>query len=195
MTLRFFALLFASLLLLPGLHAAPGGVDAEQRLRRAIDEILAAADRAPNARALATDLGPILRKYVSFPVMTRRAVGPGWRQFNAEQQKRAADLFAMLVIRNYSGKLTPGQRPAITFKPTTTPAPGRVEVPTTLVYQGSRYEVVYRMEQSEGWRVTDVVIEGVSFVANYRSQFDAQFKKGGANAVINGLAQAVDNPQ
>jgi phospholipid transport system substrate-binding protein len=39
------------------------------------------------------------------------------------------------------------------------------------------------------------VIEGVSLIANYRSQLDAQFKKGGANAVISSLTQSVSRPQ
>jgi phospholipid transport system substrate-binding protein len=66
-----------------------------------------------------------------------------------------------------------------------------VEVPTTTLYKGSRYEVIYRQEAAEKWRITDVVIEGVSMVANYRTQFDAEFKSGGANAVINALKKSV----
>ena len=81
----------------------------------------------------------------------------------------------------------------IKFKTASAPAPGRVEIPTTLIYKGSQYNVTYRMEESEGWRITDVLIEGVSFVANYRTQFDATFKKGGSTAVIDALSQSVAN--
>jgi len=35
----------------------------------------------------------------------------------------------------------------------------------------------------------------VSLVANYRSQFDAEFKKGGASAVVGALSQSVDHPK
>jgi phospholipid transport system substrate-binding protein len=134
-----------------------------------------------------------LEKYISFNAMTRRAVGPGWRQFTDDQQKRATQLFTTLLIRTYSKKLTPGEYPVIKFKTASTPAPGRVEIPTTLSYKGSQYNVTYRMEESEGWRITDVLIEGVSFVANYRTQFDAQFKRGGSTAVIDALSQSVAN--
>ena len=48
--------------------------------------------------------------------------------------------------------------------------------------------------RSKGWRVTDVVIEGVSMVANYRGQFDAQFLSGGAAAVLGSLKKSVTNP-
>jgi phospholipid transport system substrate-binding protein len=133
----------------------------------------------------------VLQKHLSFEAMTRRAVGPGWRQFSRDQQQQATRLFTTLIIRTYSSKFTPGEHPEVQYKSATIPTPGRVEVPTTLLYQGSRYNVVYRLEESEGWRVTDVVIEGVSLVANYRSQFDVEFKKGGANAVVAALSQSV----
>ena len=174
-------------------EAAPTD-EAQVRLRSAIDEVLAVSDRVSSRSALATTVRPVLQKHISFETMTRRAVGVGWRQFNAAQQKKATDLFTTLVIRTYSNKFTPGERPAINYKTATTPAAGRVDVPTTLVYKGSQYAVTYRMEQISGWRIADVVIEGVSLIANYRSQLDATFKQGGAEAVIRSLEQSVSRP-
>ncbi len=169
--------------------------DAEKRLERAIDDVLAVANHSTGGAALADNLRPVLEKHLSFSAMTRRAVGPGWRQFSKTQQDESTLLFTTLIIRTYSNKLTPGEQPVIKFKPALAPEPGRVDVPTTLLYQGSDYSVTYRMEEAEGWRVTDVVIEGVSLIANYRTQLDAQFKKGGAQAVISSLNQSVNRPQ
>lgn len=194
MSLRPLLLLLAPLLLLQGTALASTEA-AEKRLHSAVDEVLSVADHATSNSSLATSLRPILLNYISFDAMTRRAVGPGWRQFTPDQQKKAVQLFATLIIRTYSAKFTPGEHPVINFKTATSPAPGRVEVSTTLLYQGSHYEVVYRLEEAEGWRITDVVIEGVSLIANYRTQFDAQFKKGGADAVTSALTQSVNAPQ
>lgn len=191
MKFRFFTLLLAPLALL---HSALGTptTPAEDRLKAAVKEVLALAAEASNPSDLARDLRPVLLKNICFDAMTRRAVGPGWRQLTGPQQEKAIGLFTTLVIRTYGDKFTPGERPNIQFKPASTPAPGRVEIPTTILYQGSRYEVVYRLEEAEDWRITDVVIEGISLVANYRSQFDAAFKKDGANGVISALTQAED---
>ncbi|MGH8047610.1 MAG: MlaC/ttg2D family ABC transporter substrate-binding protein [Chthoniobacterales bacterium] len=169
--------------------------EAEKRLHTVVDAVVKIAEGSSSNSGLAEKLRPLLQKYLSFDAMTRRAVGPGWRQFSKAQQSDAIGLFTTLIIRTYATKYTPGEHPAITYKTATEPAPGRVEIPTTLVYKGSRYSVIYRMEAAEGWRITDVVAEGVSLVANYRSQFDAQFKKGGATAVLNSLTQAVDHPK
>ena len=187
-------LLFALLNLLHGMAVA-STAEAEKRLQSAVNEVLRVADHAPTNNALAESLQPVLLKYMSFDAMTRRAIGPGWRQFTPDQQRKATQLFTALVIRKYSSKFTLGEHPVVKFRTASATAPGRVEVPTTLLYQGSNYNVTYRLEEDEDWRITDVIVEGVSFVANYRSQFDAQFKKGGSNAVIGALSQSVARPQ
>lgn len=177
-------------LTVPNLEAAPDDA-AVQKLKSAVNEVLAVADTASSPSVLAQKLGPVLGKHVSFEVMTKRAVGPGWRSFTPEQQKKATDLFAKLIIRTYSAKFTPGEKPVIEYLAATTPAKGRVDVPTKMQYKGAKYSVSYRLEQSGSWMITDVIIEGVSLIANYRSQLDAQFKRGGAQAVINSLNQSL----
>ena len=193
MSPRSIFLILVSLLLLQGVSRA-STADAEKRLKTAVNEVVSTANRAPNTSDLVVSLRPILLNIISFDAMTRRAVGPGWRQFSEEQQKEATRLFTTLIIRTYSSKFTPGQLPEITYKAAQTPAPGRVEVPTTIFYKGSHYDVTYRMEDAEKGDITDVVIEGVSLVANYRTQFDSEFKQGGANAVIAALKRSVATP-
>lgn len=186
---RAFFLLSMACLALPGITSA-SPAEAQAKLQGAMTQVLAVANRAGSKDAIATSVRPLLQRYVSFETMTRRAVGPGWNAFNAAQKAKATQLFTTLVIRTYSNKFTPGQLPQIQYRTATEPAAGRVDVPTSIVYQGSRYTVTYRMEQP-GWLITDVVIEGVSMIANYRSQLDATYKKGGADAVIKSLEQSV----
>lgn len=190
MIFRRHLLIFAALMG-TAVTAGASTAEAERRLRTAVDEVLGVADHAPNGDALNARVRPVLERHVSFETMTRRAVGFGWRQFSSEQQRRAVQLFTTVVIRSYTDKFTPGERPAITWQPAVSPASGRVDVPTRMVYAGSNYHVTYRMEDTGGWRIADVIIEGVSLVANYRSQLDATFRKGGANAVIQSLEQSI----
>jgi len=140
---------------------------------------------------MADQLQPVLVRHVCFESMTRRAVGPGWRQFTPAQQAEATKLFTKLIIRSYSEKFTPGQQPDIKYLKATSPGAGKVEIPTSTVYKGSRYTITYRLENRGKWLVTDILAEGVSFVANYRAQFDELVKKGGAVAVLDSLKQSV----
>jgi len=167
---------------------AVGSLDAAQtRLRSAIDEVLAIALKAKDRASLMAQIGVVLERHISFAVMTRRAVGPGWRQFIPAQQSQAIASFSRLIIRSYGNKFTIGEKPQIDYKSAAATGEGRVDVSTTTTYHGAKYKVVYRLEEAESWRTTDVVIEGVSMVANYRSQLDPVFKRGGADAVIKSL--------
>jgi phospholipid transport system substrate-binding protein len=192
--MRSLSLILASFALAHG-HLSASTLEAEKFLKKAVTEVAQIADHSQNSSALAASVRPVLMNVISFELMTRRAVGPGWREFTEAQKKEATDLFATLIIRTYSSKFTPGEFPEISYKPAIVPAPGRVEIPTRILYRGSQYEVIYRQEDSVAWRITDVVIEGVSLIATYRTQFDSQFKQGGAPAVISALKKSVATPQ
>lgn len=183
-------ILILFLLLLP-LAACASTVEARSKLETAVNDALNTAKASPDNRVMAAKLRPVLEKYINFETMTRRAVGPGWKQFSGPQRTKATDLFTTLFIRGYSEKLTPGEFPAIKIMEAKSPAPGRYEIPTTLSYRGSNYDVTYRLEEADNMRISDIIIEGVSLVANYRSQFDEVFKKGGAEAVVDALNQTV----
>lgn len=178
---------------IPNLFCA-STADAENFLKKSVSEIVEIAKSSPNSTALAESARPILLKIISFDAMTRRAVGPGWKQFTPEQKKESVELFSTLIIRTYSSKFTPGELPEVTYRAATSPSPERVEVSTNTLYKGSKYNVIYRLEEVNGWRITDVVIEGVSMVANYRTQFDGEFKQGGANAILGALKKSVSTP-
>ena len=170
---------------------ARAAVDAESALREGMNQVLAVTEDSKGGRPMADQLQSVLEKRICFESMTRRAIGPGWRQFTPAQQAEATKLFTKLILRSYSSKFTPGQRPEVNYLKATSPAPGRIEIPTTMLYKGSRYSIVYRMENRGRWLVTDILAEGVSLVANYRAQFDGLYKKGGATAVLDSLRQSV----
>lgn len=179
-----------SVLALIQVPASLAAADAEVTLRDGMKEVLAITETSKGGRPMADKLQPILEKRVCFESMTRRAIGPGWRQFTPAQQQEATRLFTKLIIRSYSNKFTPGEQPEINYLKSKSPAPDKIEIPTTILYKGSRYSIVYRMENRGGWLVTDILAEGVSLVANYRAQFDELYKKGGVAAVLDSLKQS-----
>jgi phospholipid transport system substrate-binding protein len=186
--------------LLPGAMAADPCLGiAEQRLKSSVDKVVDVAKASGDRQALIAGVKPVLEDILSFETMTRRAIGPGWKAFTPDQQKEAVRLFTVLILRTYTAKFTPGEYPSVLYKPSASPSPGRVEIPTTALYKGSRYEVIYRLENKspvpdhpQDWMITDVVIEGVSMVGSYRSQFDEEDKKGGPKAVLEALGRSAN---
>jgi len=188
-THRFAAIVMVSAAVL---HAETPAVDEVTMLRTAVDEVLAVAYASEQATApLAERVRPTLEKYFNFESITRRAIGPGWRQFTPEQRQRTTHLFTDLVIRTYANRFEAGTRPGITYAKPVVLDPSRPtlrELPTTIDYAGKTYRVAYRVEQAGGnWLIYDVNIEGVSMIANWRSQLDPLFQRGGAAAVIAAL--------
>jgi hypothetical protein len=53
---------------------------------------------------------------------------------------------------------------------------------------------IYRLKEIDGRRIADVVIEGVSMDANYRTQFDAEFTLGGVDSVRGAIRKSVSEP-
>lgn len=183
----------------PATPPSAAAADPQAMLRGAVDEVLAVAypekhaePGAPAPAPLVQRVRPVLEKYFSFELLTRSAVGPGWNQTKPDDQKRIITLFTELVIRTYSDKFEPGARPAVTYaKPVEIDA-ARRELPTSIAYAGKTYSVSYRVrQQSEGWRIYDVNVEGVSMVANYRAQFTPLFDKGGAAAIITAIEKNI----
>ncbi|MBV9733415.1 MAG: ABC transporter substrate-binding protein [Verrucomicrobia bacterium] len=179
------------------LSLAASSGDPVTQLHTEVDQVLALAYSGQSTETLAERVRPLLEKDFSFELVTRQAIGPGWRQFSAGDQQKIIDLFSRLVIRIYAARVVGTQRPNITYGKSVTLSPDRCEISTQVAApNGERpYAVVYRLiNLPGGWRIYDVLIEGVSFVANYRAQFDDLVRRGGAAAVIKSLEAKLAQP-
>jgi phospholipid transport system substrate-binding protein len=107
------ALLLSLILSLSCGKAFASTAAAENFLKKSVGEVVEAAKNATDAPALASAVRPILLKTISFDAMTRRSVGPGWRQFTDAEQKDAIGFFTTLIIRTYSAKFTLGELPDV----------------------------------------------------------------------------------
>jgi phospholipid transport system substrate-binding protein len=171
--------------------------DATTLLRNSVDEVLSIAYSGHGSETLPARVRPALEKCFAFDLVTRQAIGPGWRQFSAADQKRVTELFGELLVRTYSARVVGTQRPKVTYGAPVTLASDRCEIPTRVIFPSGNepVAVVYRMTRfPAGWRIYDVLIEGVSFVSNYRAQFEEIVQRGGAPAVIRTLEAKLAAP-
>lgn len=107
-----------------------------------------------------------------FEEMARRALAVHWRDRTPQEQKEFVDLFGKLLQRSYSGKLAQYTDEKVEYLGEEIEG-SRAEVKTKLVSKAIEIPIDYRMlKKPSGWRVYDVVIEGVSLVNNYRNQFN-----------------------
>ena len=130
---------------------------------------------------------------VNFRRMTAAAVGPGWRQATAEQQKRLQDEFKILLVRTYSGALAQVNDQSIQVKPMrSAPEDKDVLVRTEIVGRGDPIQLDYRLEKTPGdgagWKIYNLNVLGVWLVETYRGQFAQEINAKGVDGLIETLA-------
>jgi phospholipid transport system substrate-binding protein len=122
--------------------------------------------------------------------MTMLAVGRDWRETTPEQQQRLIDAFYGMLVRTYSNALTEYRDQTIEFRPLrVSPGETTVRVQTFIRQSGAQpVGVDYMLEQtSDGWKVFDIVVAGVSLVTNYRGTFAQEIRAGGIDGLIRSL--------
>lgn len=109
-----------------------------------------------------------------FKEFSSRTVGPRWRSFSPVQQQQFSDAFAELLMNTYLSKIDGynGEQVEYTGE-VSSPKGDRAEVRTVITMKdGKKVPVAYRMLPKNGtWLVYDVLIENISLVKNYRTQF------------------------
>ncbi len=117
-------------------------------------------------------------------------LGDHWKTADEEQRDRFVEAFSTFLIQSYAkGLLEFNQEELALFPETYSKDKKKAEVKTELkLANGTKVPVNYRLRNSkEGWRIYDVRIEGVSYIQNYRSQFNAEINALGLDAVITRL--------
>jgi phospholipid transport system substrate-binding protein len=103
----------------------------------------------------------------------RRALGRHWSARTPQEQEEFVRLFADLLERAYLSRIEQYQGEKVRYAAETIDGPEAVVKTLIVTPQGSEVPVDYRMRLADGrWLVYDVNIEGVSLVANYRTQFN-----------------------
>lgn len=163
-------------LVLGGPAPARAGVPTDQ-LRTGVDQMLRVLeDPTLKAEAKAKERRAAIRREAEvifdFAETAKRALGPHWQRLADTDRREFVGLFADLLERAYISKIERYSGEKITYAGDAVEG-GLATVRTRfLTKQGSEIPVDYRMlRRAERWLVYDVSVEGVSLVANYRTQF------------------------
>jgi phospholipid transport system substrate-binding protein len=108
-----------------------------------------------------------------FKELSRRTLGRNWKKMSKEQQIEFVDLFTKVLQGVYADRLMEYTDQKIIFGDEKMLKKDRAEVESYLqTSDGKKIPLFYRLTNKSGsWKVYDVIIEGVSMVKNYRTQF------------------------
>ena len=119
-------------------------------------------------------------------------LGKAWRKINEDQQQQFKSEFKTMLLRTYAVALGKYKDQQIDFKPMRMePTDKQATVKTQIIQDGAQpISVDYTLaKKDDQWKVFDIVIEGVSLVTNYRSQFASEIKNNGIDSLISKLAE------
>ncbi len=135
----------------------------------------------------------VVNQLFDFQEMSRRALGANARRYS-DRLAEFTPLFVALLEQAYIGKLEENGDAKIQYlKEIVDDQDVEVETKTQLK-DGSEYSVTYKLKFSPtGWRAYDVVVEGVSLVNNYRSQFDRFLSKKSFDELLQVLREKKSN--
>ncbi|HLE43581.1 MAG TPA: ABC transporter substrate-binding protein [Methylomirabilota bacterium] len=123
----------------------------------------------------------------------KRALARHWQGRTPQQRQEFSQLFADLIERSYVGKLELYSGERIVYAGDAVEG-DQATVRTKLITKSTtEIPIDYRMlKEGDRWRVYDVVIESVSLVGNYRSQFNRIVQQSGFDELMKKLKSKQD---
>jgi phospholipid transport system substrate-binding protein len=120
-----------------------------------------------------SDIRQIINAIFDYSELSKRTLGRQWKKFSSAQKEEFMALFSELLENTYADRILAYTDEEINFGDEVVLKKSRVEVKSAIITKDNKsVPLNYRMIQKDGnWRVYDVVIEGISLVQNYRSQF------------------------
>lgn len=145
------------------------------------------------SEAQRVEIMAVINGLFDFSEISKRTVGRRWRAFTKAQQQEFQATFADFLGYTYFQKIRDSyQGESVVFLSQAGNGKGKAIVKTSIPREQGEIPLDYRMHNSKtGWQVYDVIIEGVSLVKNYRTQFNQILSKETPDQLIARLKQKI----
>jgi len=187
-TTRVVTAIFFAVCVTPGFAVASSPTE---QIRETIRQVVSVANspEAGNETARKQALRDSLMPRFDWAEMAKQALGKHWQGVSARQNEFIA-AFADFLGNSYVGKIGSYKDEKIVFVQETV-TENVAEVKTRIVpTRGDPTSVNYQLHQVQGdWKIFDVVVEDISLVVNYRSQFSRILAKGSFDDLLRQLKE------
>ena len=113
-----------------------------------------------------------------------------WTSISDDEKSRFVNAFKSLMVRTYMKSLTVFDGEKILFLPY---SPGKrsdvAKVKSMYIMNDGDLPVNYRLKKNDNgdWKVFDIIIDGISLLKNYRTDFQNHVKNNGIESLIKKL--------
>ena len=116
-------------------------------------------------------------KHLDFREMAKRSLESTWTNLNRSQQDDFIRVFSALLKAHYANHLDDFAKTKVDYQKETNKADSS-EVRILVLRPNDKIPVDFRLlHEPQGWMIYDMVIEGVSMVDNFRTQFGAMIQE------------------
>jgi phospholipid transport system substrate-binding protein len=160
-------------------HAGPALETVQTQVNKILDVLRDPALKAESARKTKEEkIFSIINEVFDYTELSKRTLGRNWKKLNNDQREEFKDLFSSLLGSVYIDRIIDYSDEKVVFNKETALSEKKAEVQSEIVTSSKTIPIFYRMILKNGqWKVYDVLIEGISLVKNYRSQFKEILKK------------------
>ena len=153
------------------------------------DPLLKGEDLAEKRRAA---IRKVIQEKFSFEKMSQLTLARHWKQRSDAEKKVFIDLFGQLLEETYVSKVETYTDERVVFVKEYVKK-NKAQVDTKIITDTIEIPIDYRLYQKKdgSWMVYDLVIEGVSLVGNYRSQFDQILQKNSYDNLVEELKKKI----
>jgi len=146
----------------------------QANVNKVLDVLRDPALKAELAKEVKKDkLRPMYKRMFDDVELSRRALARNWNNMNAAQRQEFVQLFRQVLEKAYADKILSYTNEKIVFDRETLLSENQAEVQARVITASKEIPVSYRVILKDGnWKVYDVVVENVSLVQNYRTQFN-----------------------
>ena len=126
---------------------------------------------------------------VDFTAMSKLILGKHWKKATPEQRKAFIRAFRNLLVNTYTKSLKQYANQEIRFFPERTKIKGKYATVYSEFVPGNgqrNVPVIYKLRKDKNgnWKAYNLEIEGLSVVKNFRTDFNAEIKAKGLDALI-----------
>jgi len=158
---------------------------------RALDILRSAhSGKGPKVSERRGEILIIVDEYFNFREMAKRALGAPWKDQTPEKQREFVALFKELLFNTYVDRVEKytGANEKVMYDQEIVEGDYAVVKTRVLSYKEADVQLDYRLRLEGGqWKVYDVIIEGISLVNNYRSQFNSLMASGNFDKLLKVL--------
>jgi len=141
-----------------------------------------------NEEYLRTKIDELVIPKLNIILMSKIVLGrDNWTSSNDYQKREFQKAFRSLMVRTYMKSLTTFDGEKIKYMPFKAgKRPDIARVNTIYLLSDGELPVSYRLKfiESDGWKVFDIIIDGVSLLKNYRTDFQEHIQNNGINSLI-----------